>query len=110
MRRLTSHRAIRAVYVTDSVVAPAEPWPGLNIVVLAPLLAAAIRRLHDSHQLMVLHSASLLSGMLQNGVSLTPGQKRHAVGDFRKILGDCVIEPNISVRDQHPYGAAASPE
>ena len=73
-------------------------------------MLTAIRRLHDSHQLMLLHSAGLLSGMLQNGVSLTPGQKQHALQDFRKILGACVIEPNISVRDQHPYGAAASPE
>ena len=75
----------------------------------AEAMLAAIRRLHDSHRLMVLHSTSLLSGMLQNGVSLTPGQKQHALRDFRKILGDCVIEPRISVRDQHPYGAAASP-
>jgi hypothetical protein len=76
----------------------------------AEAMLAAIKRLHDSHQLMVLHSASLLSGMLENGVSLTPGQTRHMLQDFRRIIGDCVVEPHISVRNQHPYGAAASPE
>jgi hypothetical protein len=75
----------------------------------ADAMLAAIKRLRDSHQLMALHSRSLLSGMLEDGVLLTPDQKRHMLRDFRRIFGDCVVEPRIFVRNQHPYGAAASP-
>ncbi len=50
-RERLSHPAIRAIYVTDSVPAPAEPWPGLNIVFLAPLLAAAVRRFRSDESI-----------------------------------------------------------
>jgi hypothetical protein len=75
----------------------------------ADAMLAAIKRLRDSHQLMALHSRSLLSGMLEDGVLLTPDQKRHMLRDFRRIFGDCVVEPRIFVRNQNPYGTAASP-
>jgi hypothetical protein len=75
----------------------------------AEAMLAAIKRLHDSHQLMALHSRSLLSGMLEAGVALTPGQKRHMLQDFRKIIGGCVAEPRLFVRNQHPYAAASPP-
>jgi hypothetical protein len=75
----------------------------------ADTMLAAIKRLRNSHQLMVLHSRSLLSGMMQDGVLLTPDQERHMLRDFRKIFGDCVVEPRIFVRNQDPYVAAASP-
>ena len=42
-RAKLSHRAISDVFVTDSV-AVDRPWPTLRIVSIAPLLAAAIRR------------------------------------------------------------------
>jgi ribose-phosphate pyrophosphokinase len=45
------HPAIQAIYVTDSVPAPADPWPGLNVVGLAPLLAAAIRRFRSDESI-----------------------------------------------------------
>lgn len=50
-RARLSHPAIRAIYVTDSVPAPAGAWPGLNIVFLAPLLAAAIRRFRSDESI-----------------------------------------------------------
>jgi len=58
-RARLSHPAIRAIYVTDSVPAPAEPWPGLNIVFLAPLLAAAIRRFRSDESLGDLYTQAI---------------------------------------------------
>jgi hypothetical protein len=86
---------------------------GLTSAVLtdneADAMLAAIKRLRDSRQLMTLHSRSLLSGMLEDGVLLTPDQKRHMLGDFRRMIGDCVVEPRLFVRNQHPYAAASPP-
>jgi ribose-phosphate pyrophosphokinase len=44
-RAQLSHRAIREVYVTDSVIVD-RSWPRLRVVPIAPLFAEAIRRLH----------------------------------------------------------------
>lgn len=46
-RRALSHDAIRAVVVTDSVAAADPPWPVREVVSVAPLLAAAIRRVRS---------------------------------------------------------------
>lgn len=54
--------AIRAIYVTDSVPAPVEPRPGLNIVFLAPLLAAAIRRFRSDESIGDLYAQVIHSG------------------------------------------------
>lgn len=61
-RARLSHPAIREIYVTDSVQAPAGPWPGLNIVFLAPLLAAAIRRFHSDESIGELYAQVIHSG------------------------------------------------
>jgi ribose-phosphate pyrophosphokinase len=61
-RARLSHPAIRALYVTDSVVAPAGPWPGLNIVFLAPLLAAAIQRFRSDESIGDLYAHVMHSG------------------------------------------------
>jgi ribose-phosphate pyrophosphokinase len=60
-RARLSHPAIRAIFVTDSVPAPAKPWPGLNVVFLAPLLAAAIRRFRSDESIGELY-AHLMHG------------------------------------------------
>ncbi len=57
-----SHPALRAIYVTDSVPTPSEPWPGLNIVFLAPLLAAAIRRFRSDESIGDLYAQVIHSG------------------------------------------------
>ncbi|MDR3638470.1 MAG: ribose-phosphate pyrophosphokinase [Isosphaeraceae bacterium] len=44
-RRLLAHEAVRAVVVTDTVACAEQPWPLLEVVSVAPLLAEAIRRL-----------------------------------------------------------------
>ena len=61
-REQLSHPAIRAIYVTDSVPEPAGPWPGLNIVFLAPLLAAAIRRFRSDESIGDLYAQVIHSG------------------------------------------------
>ncbi len=61
-RARLSHPAIRAIYVTDSVPAPVEPWAGLNIVFLAPLLAAAIRRFRSDESIGDLYAQVIHSG------------------------------------------------
>jgi ribose-phosphate pyrophosphokinase len=61
-RSRLSHPAIRAIYVTDSVAAPVDPWPGLNIVFLAPLLAAAIRRLRSDESIGDLYAQVIHGG------------------------------------------------
>jgi ribose-phosphate pyrophosphokinase len=44
-RAKLGHEAIRRVLVTDTVAAADRPWPPLEIVSVAPLLASAIRRI-----------------------------------------------------------------
>jgi len=61
-RMRLSHPAIRAIYVTDSVPAPAERWPGLNFVFLAPLLAAAVRRFRSDESIGDLYSQVIHGG------------------------------------------------
>ena len=61
-RSRLSHPAIRGIYVTDSVPAPAEPWPGLSMVFLAPLLAAAIRRFRTDESIGDLYADVIHSG------------------------------------------------
>jgi len=61
-RERLSHPAIHAIYVTDSVPAPAGLWPGLNIVFLAPLLAAAIRRFRSDASIGDLYAQVIHSG------------------------------------------------
>jgi ribose-phosphate pyrophosphokinase len=61
-RARLSHPAIRAIYVTDSVPAPAGAWPGLNVVFLAPLLAAAIRRFHADESIGDLYAKVIHGG------------------------------------------------
>ena len=56
------HPAIRAIYVTDSVPAPVKPWPGLTVVFLAPLLAAAIRRFSSDESIGDLYAQVIHSG------------------------------------------------
>jgi ribose-phosphate pyrophosphokinase len=43
-REKLSRAGVREVIVTDSVAPPAQAWPQLHIVSIAPLLAGAIRR------------------------------------------------------------------
>lgn len=50
-RRRLGHEAVRRVLVTDSVVAADPAWPLLQIVSVAPLLAAAIRRIQSDGSL-----------------------------------------------------------
>ena len=57
-----SHPAIRAIYVTDSVPTPAEPCPGSNVVFLAPLLAAAVRRFRSDESIGDLYAQVIHSG------------------------------------------------
>ena len=57
-----SHPAIHGIYVTDSVSAPAGPWPGLNVVFLAPWLAAAIRRFRSDESIGDLYAQVIHSG------------------------------------------------
>jgi hypothetical protein len=71
-------------------------------------MLAAIKRLQDDNRLMAMYSAKLLSGMLENGVQLTSNQRRRMQDSFRKLVGGCIIEPNIVVDSQFPYAAAAS--
>ena len=61
-RARLSHPAIRAIYVTDSVTAPAGQWPSLNIVFLAPLLAAAIRRFRSDESIGDLYAQVIHGG------------------------------------------------
>ena len=61
-RARLSHPAIRAIYVTDSVPVPAASWPGLNVVFLAPLLAAAIRRFRSDQSIGDLYAQVIHSG------------------------------------------------
>jgi ribose-phosphate pyrophosphokinase len=44
-RAKLGHEAIRDIFVTDTVAVADESWPRLHIISVAPLLAAAIRRL-----------------------------------------------------------------
>jgi ribose-phosphate pyrophosphokinase len=44
-RENLGHAAIRAIYITNSIPAEDPNWPELRVVSLAPLLAAAVRRL-----------------------------------------------------------------
>jgi len=39
-----SHKAVRGVFVTDTISVPATGWPQLQVVTVAPLIASAIRR------------------------------------------------------------------
>jgi ribose-phosphate pyrophosphokinase len=43
-REKLAHAAIREVFVTDTVACPAEEWPQVRVVSVAPVIAAAIRR------------------------------------------------------------------
>jgi ribose-phosphate pyrophosphokinase len=61
-RKRLSHPAIRAVFVTDSVEIPAGSWPGWNVAFLAPLLAAAIRRLRSDESFADLYAKVIHSG------------------------------------------------
>jgi len=61
-RARLSHPAIRGIYVTDSVTAPMEPWPELTVVLLAPLLAAAIRRFRSDESIADLYVNVIHSG------------------------------------------------
>lgn len=72
-RARLSHPAIRAIYVTDSVPAPAGPWPGLNIVFLAPLLAAAIRRFRSDESIEDLYAHVIHRGGAALSAPSTPG-------------------------------------
>jgi ribose-phosphate pyrophosphokinase len=50
-REKLSHPAVRYVYVTDTVRVGEPDWPQLRVVSIAPLLAAALRRLlADGHR------------------------------------------------------------
>lgn len=75
----------------------------------AETMLAAIKRLRDTIRLMALHSKSLLSGMKQAGVTLTSEQKQHMQRDFRKIFGECVIDPGITAGNPQPYEAESPP-
>lgn len=44
-RHKLSHESIRAIFVTDSIAPVIHDWPKLRIVTIAPLLAAAIKRI-----------------------------------------------------------------
>lgn len=43
-REKLTHEAVREVLVTNTVPVPAEGWPNLHVVSVAPLIAAAVRR------------------------------------------------------------------
>jgi ribose-phosphate pyrophosphokinase len=44
-REKLSHESIRAIFVTDTIVPAIHGWPKLKIVTIAPLIAAAIKRI-----------------------------------------------------------------
>jgi ribose-phosphate pyrophosphokinase len=50
-RRNLSHETIRKIFVTDTIAVPQRLWPTLEIVSVAPLLAATIQRLSADESL-----------------------------------------------------------
>jgi len=62
-RERLSHPAIGEIFVTDSVPAARDAWPQLKIVTLAPLLAAAIRRLAAGESIGDLFSCVIHGGL-----------------------------------------------
>ena len=42
--KLSSHEAVREIFVTDTVPVAQREWPQLHIVSIAPMIAAAINR------------------------------------------------------------------
>jgi ribose-phosphate pyrophosphokinase len=58
-RAKLGHPAIRGIYVTDSVPLVPSDWPQLTIASLAPLLAAAIGRIHSGQALHGLNERTL---------------------------------------------------
>ena len=55
-RETLKHPAIREILVTDSVPSELDGWQEVQVVSLAPLLAAAIRRLHDNESIADLYA------------------------------------------------------
>jgi ribose-phosphate pyrophosphokinase len=58
-RERLCHPAVRQVFVTDSVPQGHAAWPELKIVTIAPLLAAAMRRLHTHESMADLYTRSI---------------------------------------------------
>jgi ribose-phosphate pyrophosphokinase len=58
-RERLRHPAIRQVFVTDSVPLDHAPWPELKVVSLAPLFAAAIRRLEANESMAELYTRAV---------------------------------------------------
>ena len=50
------HPAVRQVFITDSVPSGHAAWPELKVVTIAPLLAAAVRRLHTHESMADLYT------------------------------------------------------
>jgi ribose-phosphate pyrophosphokinase len=51
-----SHPAISRIFITDSVPRGHASWPELKVISLAPLLAAAVRRLHANESMAELYA------------------------------------------------------
>lgn len=58
-RERLKHPAIREILITDSVPFEAAGWREVQVVSLAPLLAAAIRRLHENESMADLYARSV---------------------------------------------------
>jgi ribose-phosphate pyrophosphokinase len=58
-RAKLGHRAIRGIYVTDTVALAPRDWPQLTIALLVPLLAAAIGRIRAGQSLRGLEERTL---------------------------------------------------
>jgi ribose-phosphate pyrophosphokinase len=61
-RENLGHAAIRAIYITNSVPVDNATWPELRIVSLAPLLAAAIRRVVADESMAELFAHAIQGG------------------------------------------------
>ncbi len=61
-RAKLSHSAIRGIFVTDSITQSHPDWSALNVVHLAPLLAAALRRFRADESLADLYNHCIHNG------------------------------------------------
>ena len=78
-RERLKHPAIREILITDSVPTELDGWREVQVVSLAPLFAAAIRRLHDNESMADLYARPVgvpVAGPADN-VSLGDGNFEH---------------------------------
>lgn len=74
-RRLLDRPEVRGVLVTDTVARAEPPWPGLETVSVAPLLAEAIRRIRADQSLGDLFHEAYEAVSAQGGGPAEPGHR-----------------------------------